>query len=70
METKKNVDEAVVYDVTCPECEYVFRMEDPIPAEVIICADCSLNLKVKSVDASARAVVLELTDTPGEDWGE
>jgi alpha-aminoadipate carrier protein LysW len=59
-----------VIDVSCPECEYAFRIEDPQVGEVIVCGDCSLNLKVKEVDKAARTAVLELTKTRGEDWGE
>ncbi|HMB51682.1 MAG TPA: lysine biosynthesis protein LysW [Thermoanaerobaculia bacterium] len=54
----------------CPECEYEFEVEDPQRDEVLTCDDCSLNLRVTTVDAAAHRVGLELTETAAEDWGE
>ena len=59
-----------VFETVCPECEYVFKLEDPEKDEVICCDDCGLNLLVRAVDAERRTVVLELTANQADDWGE
>lgn len=52
----------------CPECELEFKIENPKVGEVITCPDCALNLQVESI--SNNNVILVLSETEAEDWGQ
>lgn len=54
----------------CPECEWEFKIDEPEENEILACPDCSLNLKVRTIDAANDMVVLELTETAADDWGQ
>jgi alpha-aminoadipate carrier protein LysW len=50
----------------CPECEAELQLEDVIQGEIVVCADCGVDLEVTSLDP----ITLELAPMEEEDWGE
>jgi lysine biosynthesis protein LysW len=58
------------YRLICPECEFTCQVDNPMLDEVLVCADCALNLRVIGIDETERAVRTELTETDHQDWGE
>lgn len=52
---------------TCPECEGAVSLKsDTMEGEIVVCADCGVDLEVRSL----TPVVLELAPQEAEDWGE
>ena len=53
--------------VECPECGAELQLpEDVELGEILVCADCGVELEVMGVDP----VSLELAPEEEEDWGE
>ena len=53
--------------VECPECAAEIQLSaDVEEGEIIICADCGVELEVVSLNP----VVLEMAPEEAEDWGE
>ncbi len=53
--------------VICPECEAQLTLEnDTEVGEIIVCADCGLDLEVTALDPA----VVQLAPMEQEDWGE
>jgi alpha-aminoadipate/glutamate carrier protein LysW len=50
----------------CPECEAELQLEDVIQGEIVVCADCGVDLEVISLDP----IKLEMAPMEEEDWGE
>jgi len=51
----------------CPECAAEIQLSDDVEeGEIIICAECGVELEVVSLDP----VVLEMAPKEAEDWGE
>ncbi|MHC1782231.1 MAG: lysine biosynthesis protein LysW [Anaerolineaceae bacterium] len=50
----------------CPECEAELQLKDVILGEIVVCADCGVDLEVTSLDP----ITLELAPMEEEDWGE
>lgn len=50
----------------CPECEAELSLEDVIQGEIVVCADCGVDLEVISLDP----IKLEMAPMEEEDWGE
>jgi alpha-aminoadipate carrier protein LysW len=50
----------------CPECEAELTLEDVIEGEIVVCADCGVDLEVTGLDP----LTLELAPMEEEDWGE
>ncbi|PER10580.1 lysine biosynthesis protein LysW [Bacillus cereus] len=56
------------YAIECPECEENFKIVEPELGEIIVCAECALNLQITDIKDSRVYSVLSETDA--EDWGE
>lgn len=52
----------------CPECGAEIELDDPVEKEVIECEECGAELEVAKIDGDE--VVLEVSESEGEDWGE
>jgi alpha-aminoadipate carrier protein LysW len=50
----------------CSECDAEIALENVVEGEIIVCADCGVDLEVISLDPP----VLELAPMEEEDWGE
>ncbi len=50
----------------CPECEAELTLDDVIDGEIVVCADCGVDLEVTGLDP----LTLELAPMEEEDWGE
>jgi len=50
----------------CPECDAEIALADVVQGEIIVCADCGVDLEVISLDPPT----LELAPMEQEDWGE
>ena len=51
----------------CPECEAELDLAPDVEAnEIVVCADCGVELEVISLDP----ITLELAPEVEEDWGE
>ena len=50
----------------CPECDAEIVLEDVVQGEIIVCAECGVDLEVISLDPPT----LELAPMEQEDWGE
>ncbi|MCL2505312.1 MAG: lysine biosynthesis protein LysW [Alphaproteobacteria bacterium] len=56
------------YKTICSECDFEFLLDEPELGEVIVCPECGLNLIIKEIEE--ESVVVELTETDIEDWGQ
>jgi alpha-aminoadipate carrier protein LysW len=54
------------YATSCPECEGVLTLKDPMQGEIVPCAFCGADLEVRSLNP----LRLELAPEEQEDWGE
>ncbi len=52
--------------VTCPECGAGFEAGAVEVGEIVVCAECGVELEVISLDP----IVVALAPEEGEDWGE
>ncbi len=50
----------------CPECDAEIVLDDVVQGEIIVCADCGVDLEVINLDPPT----LELAPMEQEDWGE
>lgn len=50
----------------CPECDAEISLEGVVEGEIIVCADCGVDLEVISVEPPSLA----LAPMEEEDWGE
>jgi alpha-aminoadipate/glutamate carrier protein LysW len=50
----------------CPECEAELTLTDVIQGEIVVCADCGVDLEVTNLEP----LTLELAPMEEEDWGE
>ncbi len=50
----------------CPECDANIELENIVQGEIIVCADCGVDLEVINLDPPT----LELAPMEAEDWGE
>ena len=50
----------------CPECDAEIVLDDVLQGEIIVRADCGVDLEVISLDPPT----LELAPMEQEDWGE
>lgn len=50
----------------CPECDANIALENVVQGEIIVCADCGVDLEVINLDPPT----LELAPMEAEDWGE
>lgn len=50
----------------CSECDAEISLDGIVQGEIIVCADCGVDLEVISLDPP----VLELAPMEQEDWGE
>lgn len=53
-------------EITCPECEGLIILVDPVQGEIVPCADCGVELEIISL----KPLTLELAPEEEEDWGE
>ena len=53
-------------EATCPECEGLILLNNPLQGEIIPCAACGADLEVRSLDP----LRLDLAPEEEEDWGE
>jgi alpha-aminoadipate/glutamate carrier protein LysW len=50
----------------CSECDAEISLDNVVQGEIIVCADCGVDLEVISLDPPT----LELAPMEEEDWGE
>ena len=50
----------------CPECDAEVSLEGVLQREIIVCADCGIDLEVVSLDP----VTLDPAPVEQDDWGE
>ena len=50
----------------CSECDAEIVLENVVQGEIIVCADCGVDLEVITLDPPT----LELAPMEEEDWGE
>jgi alpha-aminoadipate/glutamate carrier protein LysW len=50
----------------CPECDAEVSLEGVLQREIIVCADCGIDLEVVSLDP----VMLDPAPVEQDDWGE
>lgn len=50
----------------CPECYAEVALREVMQGEIVKCADCGVDLEVRSLDP----VTLALAPEEDEDWGE
>lgn len=58
------------FNITCPECDYQYSVEEPMVGEVIKCGDCGLSFGITTIDQENKTVDLELAEVNSEDWGQ
>ncbi|MEP7289846.1 MAG: lysine biosynthesis protein LysW [Chloroflexota bacterium] len=51
---------------TCPECEAVITLDNPMRGEIVACPECGADLEVTSISP----ITLELAPMAEEDYGE
>ncbi|MHA1265602.1 MAG: lysine biosynthesis protein LysW [Candidatus Helarchaeota archaeon] len=56
--------------VTCPECYFIFEVNDVMLGEIIECSDCGTELEVIEIDDKEQEVIVQKAETEEEDWGE
>ncbi len=54
-------------DVSCPNCDGVFEVEDVVVGEILDCPDCGISLKVMSTGEDLH---LGIAAEEEEDWGQ
>ncbi len=50
----------------CPECDNPITLDKPLRGEIVVCADCGVELEV----TNETPLTLELAPQEEEDWGE
>ncbi len=50
----------------CPECDAEIDLTSVVQNEIVVCADCGVDLEAISLDPPT----LELAPMEAEDWGE
>lgn len=53
-------------NINCPECDASIEPGEVIMGEIVVCADCGIDLEVMDLDP----IRLELAPMEEEDWGE
>jgi alpha-aminoadipate carrier protein LysW len=52
----------------CPECDFLFKVEDVTVGETLACPECALTLQVR--DIKGTELELEMIESDLPDWGE
>lgn len=50
----------------CPECDAEISLDNVVVGEIVVCADCGVDLEVISLNPPK----VELAPMEEEDWGE